>query len=145
MKIDRGNEDAFWVTFKYERLPTFCFFCGLLGHSDRFCPIMFETKTEDALRPYGQFMRAPDRRAPVRRGSRWLRDGMANPLHEDSDIGDIFSSDSVRNAEASMNMELDKVKGHDDSLQIAVSFPAVVDLVGEEGLTEDLHLGDTKR
>ena len=26
-----------WVTFKYERLPTFYFLCGKLGHDDKHC------------------------------------------------------------------------------------------------------------
>ena len=26
-----------WVTFKYERLPMFCHFCGVLGHNLKHC------------------------------------------------------------------------------------------------------------
>lgn len=26
-----------WITFKFERLPCFCFQCGLLGHDERHC------------------------------------------------------------------------------------------------------------
>ena len=29
--------EKIWVSFKYERLPNFCFFCGLLGHDEKHC------------------------------------------------------------------------------------------------------------
>ena len=48
--------EKFWVSFKYERLPTFCFLCGILRHDERHCsgnPNNFE-----AHRQYGDWLRA---------------------------------------------------------------------------------------
>ena len=36
--IQIENLDANWAVFKYERLPIFCYCCGLLGHQDCECP-----------------------------------------------------------------------------------------------------------
>ena len=52
------NQDGgkFWVTFKYERLPSFCFHCGLLGHDEKHCN-GFSSNSE-APRQYGDWLRA---------------------------------------------------------------------------------------
>ena len=43
--------EKFWVTFKYERLPTFCFLCGILGHDEKHCS--GNSNTLKAHRQYG--------------------------------------------------------------------------------------------
>ncbi|KAL0455991.1 UNVERIFIED_CONTAM: hypothetical protein Slati_0938300 [Sesamum latifolium] len=37
-----GGEDKIMVTFTYERLPNFCYGCGLLGHIMRDCKYQLE-------------------------------------------------------------------------------------------------------
>ena len=37
-----GSNGAYsWVMFKYERLPPFCHYCGLLGHNVKHCASYF--------------------------------------------------------------------------------------------------------
>lgn len=74
MKIRKTGNDWFWILFKYENIPTFCFFCGILGHSDKFCSKLFDTPTEEISKPYGPWMRAPLRRQTKMIGSKWLRE-----------------------------------------------------------------------
>lgn len=62
MTLDVGNKNTVWIPFKYERLPSFCFVCGTLGHMRRECDLLEESNeirelTEDKL-PYGEWMRA---------------------------------------------------------------------------------------
>ena len=33
-----------WVTFKYERLPMFCHYCGILGHDLKHCAVHYDVE-----------------------------------------------------------------------------------------------------
>lgn len=41
---------GFRLSFKYERFGTFCFACGVLGHTDRTCETLFERDSDDGVR-----------------------------------------------------------------------------------------------
>ncbi|XP_060972463.1 uncharacterized protein LOC133038358 [Cannabis sativa] len=73
MKLCKENGEWIWANFKYEHLPTFCFVCGIIGHSERSCPKRFEQSVEQLVKPYGAAMRADMRRKNYRVGSQWLR------------------------------------------------------------------------
>ena len=34
-KIRKSNREESWASFKYERLPNLCYWCGRLTHQDR--------------------------------------------------------------------------------------------------------------
>lgn len=72
MKMKKEGGDWFWAEFKYERLPNFCFLCGVIGHTERFCHLMFEGANEETERPYGAWLRATGRRPPANNGVQWL-------------------------------------------------------------------------
>lgn len=74
-KIRQSGEKWFWINFKYENVPNFCFICGLLGHSEKFCSKLFDTPEQELTKPYGVWMRAPLRRQTKLIGERWLRYG----------------------------------------------------------------------
>ncbi|KAM6580909.1 hypothetical protein CsatA_004683 [Cannabis sativa] len=75
MKIFREDRSWFWANFKYENLSTFCFICGILGHSERFCPKLFHTPAHLIQKPYGMFLKANSRRSAEKIGAKWLRSG----------------------------------------------------------------------
>jgi len=48
--------EKFCIHFRYERLPTFFFLCGMLGHDDKHCQI--STDQQGTLKQYGEWLRA---------------------------------------------------------------------------------------
>ena len=44
-----------WVTFKYERLPTFCFDCGVMGRDNKHCHMKRDRQNGNPL--YGDWVR----------------------------------------------------------------------------------------
>lgn len=75
MKIKMAGDSWFWVNFKYENVPTFCFICGIIGHSEKFCSKLFDVPEAEITKPYGSWMRAPFRNQFKPIGAKWLRTG----------------------------------------------------------------------
>lgn len=42
VNVEQKNSEPVWIPFKYERLPTFCYVCGTLGHMRRECDFVEE-------------------------------------------------------------------------------------------------------
>ncbi|XP_019156580.1 PREDICTED: uncharacterized protein LOC109153201 [Ipomoea nil] len=72
MKLLRRDGSSQWITFKYERLGTFCYCCGVMGHSDKFCKTVYEEGILPEAFPFGTWMRAGPRRQVKPVGAKWL-------------------------------------------------------------------------
>lgn len=73
-KICRRDRTECVVHCKYEKLGDFCFLCGLLTHTERFCKKRLEKNVISEEREWGGWLRAPTRRGAVQGRSKWLRD-----------------------------------------------------------------------
>lgn len=60
--ICRKNGAECIVLCKYERLGDFCFTCGMITHTERFCNKRLSMNPQEALREWGAWLRAPARR-----------------------------------------------------------------------------------
>ena len=60
ISVGKGGKQV-WISFKYERLPNLCYWCGRLTHDDRDCELWIESKgtLKVEQREFGPQLRAP--------------------------------------------------------------------------------------
>lgn len=75
MKLKKAGGEWIWIDFKYERLSTFCFIYGLLGHIAQQCPKVYKCPRGEIVPVYGHSLKTPTRRIGMNSGKRWLRQG----------------------------------------------------------------------
>lgn len=113
MKLKKSDSNWCWVNFKYEGIPTFCFICGLIGHSDKLCEKHFEM-SEENIEKIGPWMRAEPRRKVYTMESKWLRHGGATPVKQTGEEMD----DVIRSGKSAGETNSDKSGMLIDSIQV---------------------------
>ena len=66
--VSMENGKKSWITFKYERLPNICYWCGRINHSDHDCEIWLDSE-DSSTETQKQFR--PSLRAPSFFPSKW--------------------------------------------------------------------------
>lgn len=73
-KICKKDKTEVMVSCKYEKLGDFCFVCGVLSHTERFCQKKLEVGREEVSKEWGHWLRAQPCRAASGSRSKWLRE-----------------------------------------------------------------------
>ncbi|CAN1786969.1 Uncharacterized protein At4g02000 [Linum perenne] len=87
-RVRKAGGETTVCKFQYERLPDFCYICGKMGHTDRFCEVLFRVPENQIVRLWDKTLRAPTRRDKQREGDRWL------VRREDKAVGRSWSGGS---------------------------------------------------
>ncbi|XP_074375304.1 uncharacterized protein LOC141717092 [Apium graveolens] len=73
-KIDKKDGSEFVVTCKYERWGEFCFSCGLVSHTDRFCRRFIDRRNVEGEKEWGVWLKTQPHRAAGKGHSKWLKE-----------------------------------------------------------------------
>ena len=59
-KVGIIEDSEIWVAFKYEKLPNFCYWCGMVSHTDKDCDVWIGSKGKlrHEQQGYGNWLRA---------------------------------------------------------------------------------------
>lgn len=117
-KITRKDGTEFVVICKYERMGEFCFTCGLLSHTERFCRRFIDKRSDDMEKDWGSWLRDEN-------DLEWeSRVGRCNNSTPSQEGGAVFSGKEInqeRNCRSGEKQNIFKSgfsenKGHQDAI-----------------------------
>lgn len=73
-KIIRRNGSEVIVSCKYERLGDFCFTCGIMSHTERYCSKFLNREKDDVDKEWGSWLRAQPKKLASQAKSKFLRE-----------------------------------------------------------------------
>lgn len=123
-----------WYDVVYEKVPYFCFSCGIIGHSEIECPTPALRDDKGCL-PYNEKLRAPDERKMKNQGE-WHTQGDSSSRRSNS-AGVRGSADSKKSeTNKSDDSKKDGMEGRVDAATIE-AFSPLRNQVSKVGLPPD--------
>ncbi|CAH9103932.1 unnamed protein product [Cuscuta europaea] len=116
-----------WVDFKYEKLPNFCFICAIIGHTDKFCPLIYEDNLV-LEKTYGVNLRAVEgvKTSPTG-GNKWLEEGSFSAV-----LGSSRKEDTKTGGGTGGQGWRESTTGTGDSSTIDGEFGSTEEMSGEQ-------------
>jgi hypothetical protein len=85
VRVNEGNYVQ--IVFKYEKLGIFCYLCGLLGHTDKNCPKLFDMDHDDGVRGWGESIRPLITRMGTSATNKYIKDPIPSRPQNVSSFG----------------------------------------------------------
>lgn len=110
--IEREEGDNIKLLLKYEKLGKFCFVCGVIGHSENFCSVKFESGSTSGMKRWGAYLRAENNSSSggQKEGNKWVIGGRSrvsgDRKDEGADINDNQSHSMTTNGNGISNHKL---------------------------------------
>lgn len=128
-KIVKKDGKEIIVNCKYERLGDFCFSCGMVTHTDRFCRKFLGKRETEIEKEWGSWLRAPPRRAAGQGQSRWLREegddtweariGKQNRYRNYRDDNDLKNGKEIIQESESRGLVVTEPRNHSNNNSLA--------------------------